>query len=389
MIKPWDFQIKAIDIGVQFFRDRSNREHGIIVISTGGGKSLISANIAKELGEDVLILQPSKEILEQNYEKLVNYGYKASIYSASMNQKKISSITFATIGSVISKKDHFRHFKNIIVDECDLVNAKGGMYSELIKHIPNVKVLGLTATPYRLASNSFGTELRFITRTKPRVFSRLLYYVQTGDLFRDGKLCPLVYHEIKGFDRSKLRLNSNGSDYDEKALMRYYKSSGFEEKLVRVVQRLIAVKRKNILVFTRGLQEAYNLQRYIMGSVVITGETPKKEREKILADFKSGIIRVVINVGVLCVGFDFPQLETVVMARPTLSLRLWYQIVGRGTRIHPSKPNCWIVDMCDNLRVFGKVEDLRIEFDNMNRPIITSNGRQLTNTYFSRVAEAV
>ena len=138
-----------------------------MVLPTGSGKSLIIADIAARLDGHTLVFQPSKEILEQNFKKLCSYGIlDCSIYSASFNSKEISRITFATIGSVKNHPELFTHFKNIIVDECHLVNPKEGMYKDFFDAV-KCKVLGLTATPYRLSSSrDFGSMLKFITRTK-------------------------------------------------------------------------------------------------------------------------------------------------------------------------------------------------------------------------------
>ena len=129
-----------------------------MVLPTGSGKSLIIADIAARLDGHTLVFQPSKEILEQNFKKLCSYGIlDCSIYSASFNSKEISRITFATIGSVKNHPELFTHFKNIIVDECHLVNPKEGMYKDFFDAV-KCKVLGLTATPYRLSSSrDFGS----------------------------------------------------------------------------------------------------------------------------------------------------------------------------------------------------------------------------------------
>ena len=115
---------------------------------------------------------------------------------------------------------------------------------------------------------------------------------------------------------------------------------------------------------------------------MVSGDTSKSERERILAAFKAGKIKVVVNVGVLTTGFDYPELDTIVMARPTKSLSLWYQIVGRAIRPSPDKEKSWVVDLCGNLNRFGKVEDLRLIEPKPNMWQVVSNGRQLTNVLF-------
>lgn len=188
-----DYQQKASDAAVKFFQSPGDK-NGILVLPTGSGKSLIIADIASKLGGCTLVFQPSKEILEQNFQKLCSYGVlDCSIYSASFNSKKINRITFATIGSVRNHPELFQHFKYIIIDECHGVNPSEGMYKTFLSML-KCKVLGLTATPYRLYSNMFGSELRFITRTRPRVFSEVVYYEQIDTLLYRGYLAKLEYY---------------------------------------------------------------------------------------------------------------------------------------------------------------------------------------------------
>ena len=145
-----DYQQQASDAAIRFFSDKTKKRNAIEVLPTGAGKSLVIADIASRLEGHTLVFQPSKEILEQNYMKLCSYGVlDCSIYSASFGRKEISRVTFATIGSVKNHPELFQHFRNIIIDECHLVNPKEGMYKEFLTML-RCKVLGLTATPYRL-----------------------------------------------------------------------------------------------------------------------------------------------------------------------------------------------------------------------------------------------
>ena len=312
-----------------------------------------------------------------------------SIYSASFGRKDVSRITFATIGSVINHPELFQHFRNIIIDECHLVNPKEGMYSSFLAML-RCKVLGLTATPYRLSSSrDFGSMLKFITRTRPSVFSEVIYQVQISTLLDMGYLAKLNYYELPPptWDSSRLEVNTTGADYTDKSVIAEYKRIDFYGWLVSIVDRLLnnkktGIKRRGILVFTRFLEEAERLTASIPGTAIVSGTTPKKERETVLEAFKRGDIPVVANVGVLTTGFDYPELDTVVMARPTMSLALWYQIVGRCIRPHPSKEAGWVIDLCGNVRRFGEVKDLRLVDGGNGKWAVYSKDRQLTNVYF-------
>ena len=380
------YQREAVDAAVSFLHGPA-KHNAIEVLPTGSGKSLIIANIVTELGKPVLIFQPSKEILEQNLSKLSSYGYHAGVYSASKGRTEISNITFATIGSVIGKASLFDNFRFIIVDECHLVNAKKGMYKTFLETLTQAgaKVLGLTATPYRLATNSYGPELRFLTRTRPRVFRDMIYYVQNKQLFNEGYLARLEYVTHNGFDRSKLKVNSTGADFTDESVQTYVWASNLPVKLVQVIETEMRM-RKNVLVFTRFVEEARYLAGRIPGAAIVTGESSKKERAKVIDGFKRGTIPVVCNVGVLTTGFDYPELETVILARPTMSLALYYQMIGRCTRPHPQKESARVIDMCGNYGTFGKVEDLEIVDGGNGKWFVANGKKQLTNIHYGERA---
>jgi DNA repair protein RadD len=383
MLEPRPYQLETIDKTVSFIKSYK-KDAGLVVAPTGSGKSVIIANTIKEFGQPTLILQPTKEILEQNYAKYTSYGFEASIYSASAGKKQFGDVMFATIGSIGSKADSLKDKRLLLIDECDLVNPKGGMYERFIKEM-NIPLVGFTATPYRLSTDGFGgSMLKFLTRTRPKIFSKLVYHIQCRELFDAGYLAKLHYWDIPGLDSSRIKVNSTGAEYDDESLREYYKQINFPDSIAYIVKRLVDEGRKHILVFTRFIEEAQYLADKIPGAAVITSENTKKEREQLLADFKSGKIKIMVNVGILTTGFDFPELDTVVIARPTMSLRLWYQMIGRVVRPHFSKLYGAVIDMGDNLRLFGKVEDLTIENAGKDKWFISSNGKQLTNIYYER-----
>ena len=172
-----------------------------------------------------------------------------SIYSASFNSKEISKVTFAMIGSVRNKPELFSHFKYIIIDECHGVNAKGGMYDDFISKL-DCKVLGLTATPYRLSSDGYGGSiLKFITRTRPRIFSEMIYHVQIKELADVGFLAKMEYYQINIVDPSKLQVNSTGADYTDKSVQKHYSDIQFNQKLKEVIERLLKAGRKKYFSF--------------------------------------------------------------------------------------------------------------------------------------------
>lgn len=385
IIPRW-YQDEATEAGVQFFK-KKEKKNGILICPTGSGKSVIIAMIAAKLPGKTVVFQPSKEILQQNFAKFIAYGYRAGIYSASAGMKFIDTITFATIGSVNNKHHLFSQFNNIIIDECHLVNADSGMYRNFIKSIGHAKVLGLTATPYRLTSTFDGSMLKFITRTSPRIFNKVLYTIQNDVLFDAGYLSKLEYFNFDTVNREMLETNQSGTDFTDASLRAYYRKIDMPGKTAGMANRLLA-KRKNLLVFCTLTEEARKVQRLVPGSYVVTADTPPGERDNILKMFKAGVIRCVINVGVLTTGFDYPALETILIARSTMSLAVYYQIVGRIMRPHPEKSSGWVVDMGGNVKFFGKIETMKIKTDSKGLYIVTNhvngNTRQLTNVTFSK-----
>lgn len=327
-----NYQKQASDAAVRLFTGKAEK-NGLIILPTGAGKSLVIADIASRIDGPLLVFQPSKEILQQNFNKLQSYGIlDCGCYSASVGSKDINRITFATIGSVINHMRDFDCFKNIIIDECHYVNSKAGQYKMFIE-AKNRQVVGLTATPYRLDRGIGGSMLKFLTRTRPRIFQKVIYCCQIAELLSKGFLADLHYYDVTSLDLRRVRSNSTGADYDEKSLLAEYERSGFYDKLsdtvVKVMHPKSGIPRRGILVFTAFTKEARTLvnklQSIGVSAAIVTGETPKAEREAILEGFKNRQIKVVANVGVLTTGFDYPELDTIILARPTKSLGLYYQ----------------------------------------------------------------
>lgn len=386
-----DYQTKAVNASLQTLR--SYRYPFIVVLPTGSGKSLVIANIAKQLG-NALILQPSKEILESNYAKMLSYGFTeddVKIYSASMNSKEIGSFTYATIGSIYQRAELFKHFQYVIMDECHLFNPRreetrrktAGMYNGFFKAMGNPKIMGLTATPYRLVQKFFRegedvfytTYLQMINRVYPFFFKKIVYEKSIKSLFDEGYLCPINYIEgDHDLDLSNIPLNSTGGDYDADSLEKYLTKN---ERIQRVVASIINVKDKvkHILLFASSIRQATMIKEILKSVCTVEnvfGDTPKKQRESIISQFKDGTIKCVCVVGCLTTGFDFPELDCVILARPTMSLALYYQMIGRGIRIYPNKPYCNVIDCASNVSRFGKIDTIQIGVEDGYKNIITT-----------------
>lgn len=345
--------------------------NGLIVVPTGGGKTHIISEFTNRLGKPVLILVPSKELLEQDYDKLSRVVSKEEIgiYSASMDSKVVKKYTLATIQSAYKHPEKFAHYEVVLIDEADLVNPKSldGMYNTFFKAIGNPRIIGLTATPFRMDSfyRKWGrltwqvetvSTVKFLTRYQQRFWHRVLHVVHAEDLIAEKYLTPLTYHDKTMIPQSQLRFNKSKSEFN---------MEDFEQKYLPFVDQtanLISnMEEKSVLVFCATIGQAELLQKKIPNSELITGKTPKKERTRIVEAFRQGSLRVALNVGVLLVGFDKPDLEAIVIARPTRSLRLHSQMLGRGMRIHPGKETCNVYDLVGNVAFLGKAESLKVE----------------------------
>jgi len=389
-----DYQQKAVDHGLDFFR-ASSKEKPLLVLPTGSGKSIIIAYIAKELKEEVLILQPSKELLEQNYKKYDDFSKtdpdldRASVYSASVGVKEKGQITFAMIGSIYKKPELFKDIKYIIIDEAHFVPPKkDSMYVQFLSQL-NAKVIGLTATPYRLKTYNdpfnYGkkfSKINLLTREIPKFFNRFLYIVQTSELSQ--YLSPINYIEMQ-FDGSFLEFNSTGAEYSDDSLKEAIKRNKIIEKIPNILKQAYEKQQKSCLVFVRTVEEARNLAAITPFSDYVHALTDKEDRSRIIAGFKNGSIKTVFNVSVLTTGFDYPGLDTIILARPTMSLGLYQQMVGRGSRKADGKEKCSVVDMCGNLKKFGRIEDLKIVNDERFGMVLKNNDKIISGRRLDEV----
>lgn len=276
----------------------------------------------------------------------------------------------------------------LVAHNCHLVNPEEGMYKRFISSIKKCRVLGLTATPYRLYSyGDSGSMLKFITRIRGSVFKDVLYYMQVDEAKNRGYLANVRYFSLppEGYNRENLQRNSTGRDYTDESIKSENERVDSYAHLVSVVKRLqhpkSGVKRNGILVFTKFVEDAERLASEIPSCEVVSNNTSKKERAKILERFKNGEIEVIANCATLVVGFDHPALDTVVFARPTMSLSVYYQALGRLIRPYENKES-WFVDVCGNIERFGHVEDLKLVKGSDGKWGIRNKSGKVTGTYF-------
>jgi len=384
MIKLRKYQEDSVKEILSFFYNGQKKDRPIACLPTGAGKSIVIADVTSKLKKGVLVLQPSKELLEQNYSKFKMYGGRASIYSASMGVKNIGEITFATIGSIVNKAELFAHKKYIIIDECHLVPpVNSSQYMKFLSKLSDVKVAGLTATPFRLKkyNDPFNgkpfSKINLLPRELPRFFNKFIYVIQIKDLKDMGFIAPIKYIPMS-WSNGKLKINTTGAEYTDESIDFALKDQKVHERLPNIIKQSIEKGRKYRIVFVKSIEEAIELSKKVPSSACVHSGINKKEREKLLNDFKGGKIKTMFNVGVLTIGFDFPELDTIIIARPTMSLALYMQMCGRGMRPCEGKKDCAVVEMCGNYERFGKVEDIKYYEDDSVGWVIHNGVRQLS-----------
>lgn len=365
---------------VAMLRDFKELGNSIVSLPTGSGKSLVIAEFVSRVNVPVLILQPSREILAQNRSKLSTYVDKSEIgtYSASFNLKEVKKYTFATIQSIYKKPELFENFYIVIIDEAHLYKA-GGMFDKLLKGIGTSKVYGLTATPFKLVQEKkydwkkrqvhiYGV-LKMLTQLG---FDDIIYTTSTKELTDQGYLSPLKY-ETTSVAEANFSLNSDKkimADFDLVLSL-----SGLD-KLMPVLNSLDQYK--STIVFCPSVNTAMRLASCVTGisTAFVSGETSAKDRDFILKAFLNGDIRVIFNCEVLTTGFDHPGLDCIVMARPTKSLNLWNQMIGRATRLCEGKIGATIFDITGTTKFLGRLDEIKVvkRIDTEEWDVMTAKG---------------
>jgi DNA repair protein RadD len=234
-----------------------------------------------------------------------------------------------------------------------------------------IKVYGFTATPYRLDQMYTRTKTgeilthtttKLINRTKGRFWHRIMYNINSEDLMKEGYLVPLKYIDKSIIEHSEIPTNISKSDFD---LEKYEKI--LEEKSDNILEAVYFGMKlaKSVLVFCSSVKQASHLCDLVANSAVVTAKTTKKDRTRIIKEFREGKIQTVFNVGVLTIGFDHPELGCIVLLRPTRSIGLYYQMLGRGVRPAEGKDHCKVIDMTGTVKQLGKIETIKLVKRNM------------------------
>lgn len=380
-----DYQQQAVDRLWEYW-GKGNTKPCILQLSTGAGKSWVIAEIVRRLNAPVLVLQPSKEILEQNYEKLSLAGVpQQDVYvcSASANSWMIGKITLATIGTIGKHAHLCQNFGAIVVDECDVVNndVADGQYLRFFNQLPNVPIVGLTATPWRNQSfRDKNGQPAVYCRPLTRIYTRggkqtergvwfwtggIIYKCEIPFLQEQGFLAPTEYYQTQT-DWSFLHNYPGRVDYDQEEMTQWISFDGNMSRFHQAIAWCMKYNLKTI-VFAPNIHVNFQLAECILsagGTVQCMDSTndSRQSRQAKMDGFRAGAFQFLVNVGMVGRGVDVPSVDCVLLCRPTKSLSLYMQYVGRCLRPDPNNPDkiARVVDLAGNVARFGKVEDVAL-----------------------------
>ncbi|RYV01733.1 ATP-dependent helicase [Shewanella sp. OPT22] len=357
-MKLRNYQQDSVDAAISHFRDSTSS--AVIVLPTGAGKSIVIAELARIAKGRVLILTHVKELVEQNAEKVGLLTENADIYSAGLKQKQSSAKTVvASVQSAArSPKKFSEPFSLVIIDECHRVSLnEKSQYQILLAHLretnPNIRLLGLTATPYRLGIGwIYRTHYHGkVGNTDNPVFEKCIFELPLRPLIKQGYLTPpkMLDGVSAQYDFSIISPNENG-EYSEAKVNAILSSSGRATKQITKQIVELSKNREGVIIFAATVRHAQEVLSYLNEdeAVLITADTSTEERDTYIRQFKAKQFKFLVNVSVLTTGFDAPHVDFIAILRPTASVSLFQQMVGRGLRLADNKDDCLVIDYAAN-----------------------------------------
>ncbi|WP_189444161.1 DEAD/DEAH box helicase [Salinicola rhizosphaerae] len=369
------YQTQAVDNVISHFR--GSDDPAVVVLPTGSGKSLVIAELARRARGRVLVLAHVRELVEQNHAKYLAYGLEADIFSAGLKRKESArQVVFGSVQSVVNGLDQFADgdFTLLVIDECHRVSLSkaalstevadsransrraASTYEKVIARLrearPNLKILGLTATPYRLGEGFiYHRHYHGMVKGPEDAFFRDCVFEQPlRVMVRQGYLAEpkRIDAALAFYDFSRLMPQRDGlfAERDMNAVVQGNRAT--PQIVADVVER--SREREGVMIFAATVAHAEEVLGLLPSAecALVTGATPGPERERLIEAFKSRRLKYLVNVAVLTTGFDAPHVDVIAILRPTESVGLYQQIVGRGLRLSPAKQDCLILDYAGN-----------------------------------------
>lgn len=365
LIQARSYQSECVTSIYNYFQ--SNTGNPVCALPTGTGKSVVIAMFLESIykhypSQKILVLTHVKELIAQNYEKLMTVwpNAPAGINSAGLGKRDVhQKIIFAGIASVAKKGKDFDHVDLVIIDEAHLVSpTEETMYQNFINTLketnPHLKIIGFTATPWRLGHGRI---------TEDGIFTDICFDITTMSAFNrliaEGYLAPLIPKQTRTVLRTD-GVHMRGGEFIASELQAAVDRDEITSAALKEAMNL-GSDRKHWLIFAAGVEHAENISNMLNSMGIdchaIHSKITDAERDQRILDFKSGKVRAVVNNNVLTTGFDFPGIDLILVLRPTASTVLWVQMLGRGTRPLEGKENCLVLDFAGNTRRLGPIND--------------------------------
>lgn len=366
------YQRDAVNALFSYFE--KNDGNPLVVIPTAGGKSMAMGEFVRLVfswpHQRVMLLTHVKELIEQDHAAILRMWPQAmaGIYSASLGLRDAKyPITVAGIQSVHKKAHMFNWIDLVLIDEAHLLSGNDdAMYQKFLASLrkvnPKLKVIGFTATPYRMKEGLL---------VDSGIFTDIAYEIGVRELVEQGYLAPLI-SKSSAVQVNTSELKVSGGEFTRQSMELAMDKDDLTEAALDEVFRFGA-DRKSWLFFCAGVDHAMHVRDALRARGIhtecLTGETPKQERERIVEAFKAGRLKALTNCDVLTTGFDAPALDLLVLLRPTKSPGLYVQILGRGMRwiggnrevsMAAGKSNCLVLDFAGNIERFGPIDNIQI-----------------------------
>lgn len=360
------YQQAAIDSLYTYFDAHAGNP--LIVLPTGTGKSVVIAEFIKGAivawpDTRVVMLTHVKELIAQNYQTLIRNWPEApaGIYSAGLGRRDIrAQILCAGIQSIYQRAYSVQRADLVLVDEAHLIPRNADtMYGQFLRELreinPHLKIVGFTATPFRLDSG-------MLHKGKDALFDAISYEMTILEAIEQGYLSEVIPKRTN----TQLDVSAVGTRGGEFIPGQLEAAVDIDSVTQAAVSEIIAYgkDRGSWLIFASGVDHARHIAEAVrqrgFSAATVTGDTPQGERDRIIRGFKAGEIRCLTNMSVLTTGFDAPGVDLIGMLRPTKSAGLFVQMIGRGTRLANGKDNCLLLDFAGNTMRHGPVDRIKV-----------------------------